>query len=88
MARIDGESRNEGLDQCVLNWVKTLRFRSDSPRRGVYVSTLINASLIPPPPKYVPGNGVRFIYMRRSGHPQFGINSGWTHRCTLLAAAF
>ena len=53
MARIDGESRDEGLHQCVLDWVKTLRFRSDSPRRGVYVSTLINASLIPPPPKYV-----------------------------------
>lgn len=53
MARIDGESRDQELGQCVLNWVKTLRFKSDSPRRGVYVSTLLNASLIPPPPKYV-----------------------------------
>lgn len=51
-ARIDDPSHDEALGQCLLAWIRAVKFRSVSPRQGIYVSTLINASLIPPPPKY------------------------------------
>lgn len=51
-ARIDDQNHDEALGQCLLAWIRTVKFRDDSPRRGTYVSTLINASLLPPPPKY------------------------------------
>jgi hypothetical protein len=36
----------------VLTWARTLTFKDESPRRGVYVAGFINARLTPPLPKY------------------------------------
>lgn len=46
-------SADDDFNGCILEWVRTLRFKPESPRRGVFVSSIINASLTPPPPKYV-----------------------------------
>jgi hypothetical protein len=46
-------SVDDDFNGCILEWVRTLRFKPESPRRGVFVSSIINASLTPPPPKYV-----------------------------------
>ncbi|MBX3713160.1 MAG: hypothetical protein KF800_14460 [Lysobacter sp.] len=52
-ARIESPGSNIDLEQCILDWAKRFKFKVGSPKRGVYVATLINADLMAPPVRYI-----------------------------------